>query len=246
MGDIGNRSIFGELALLFEGPRTATVRTYESSHVLVIPAATFNSYMRKPLLKKLNVILQFYRSLSFFDSMDISTLLILASKTFITGLQSHTLIVRQDNKSKYIYFIRKGRVKIIRSIEVVDCSKVNITIENYQTLFREPDEKHRLRGLVKSLPLEVTELGLYECFGEDIDMISNSMLTPEQISSKPLPYSVISSMPLECYSLRKKDFYEYISDTIRKSFLKYLKPYPKDQDLRRFYYEQINWMEYRL
>lgn len=52
-------------------------------------------------------------------------------------------------------------------------------------------------------------------------------------------------MPLEYYSLRKVDFYEYIDDVVRKHFIQYLKMYPGDEDLRRFYYEQINWMSYR-
>ncbi len=52
-------------------------------------------------------------------------------------------------------------------------------------------------------------------------------------------------MPLEYYSLRKVDFYEYIDDVVRKNFIQYLKRYPNDEDLRRFYYEQINWMSFR-
>lgn len=52
-------------------------------------------------------------------------------------------------------------------------------------------------------------------------------------------------MPLECYAIRKKDFYEYIDDITRKQFLKYVRAYPSDKDLRRFYYEQMNWSDFR-
>lgn len=54
------------------------------------------------------------------DNVDNNTLLILASKTNITVLQSNTLVIRQDNKSKYLYFIKKGRVKILRNLEIID------------------------------------------------------------------------------------------------------------------------------
>ena len=57
---------------------------------------------------------------------------------------------------------------------------------------------------------------------------------------------MISSQPLECYCIAKTDFYEYISDVTRKQFLKYLRSYPHDKELRRFYFEQTNWMEFRL
>jgi hypothetical protein len=62
-------------------------------------------------------------------------------------------------------------------------------------------------------------------------------MNPAQIAQRLLPYSVVSCMPLECYAIRKKDFYEYIDDITRKQFLKYLRQYPKDKDLRRFYFE---------
>ena len=64
--------------------------------------------------------------------------------------------------------------------------------------------------------LELAELGKYECFGENYDTVKNFLLSPTQISERHLTYSVISSIPLECYSIRKRDFYEYIDDITRK------------------------------
>ena len=52
---MGNKSLFGELSLLFKGKRTATVTTLEAVNVLVIPLIPFRKYMRNPLLRKLNV-----------------------------------------------------------------------------------------------------------------------------------------------------------------------------------------------
>ena len=94
MTDITNRSIFGELSLLFGGKRTATVTTLESCHVLHISKDSFERYLKEPLLKKLTSIQKFYRSLSFFDKIDPNILLILASKTSSIVLQSNTLVVR--------------------------------------------------------------------------------------------------------------------------------------------------------
>jgi CRP-like cAMP-binding protein len=81
MSDLGNRSIIGELSLLFNGKRTATVKTREASYVIVVPKTTFAKYMKDPLLKKLSVTIKFLRSLNFFDELDPNVLLILASKT---------------------------------------------------------------------------------------------------------------------------------------------------------------------
>ena len=156
MCDMGSRTIFGELSLLFKGKRTATVKSLEACYLIVIPKDSFNKYMRAPLLKKLNIIISFYRSLNFMNGLDNNTLIIIASKTRITNLQSNTLVARQDNKSKQLYFIRKGRVKVLRSISIIDHSNTEITVENYKILFKEPEEYHRKKGLAKHLLLELT------------------------------------------------------------------------------------------
>ena len=57
MSDVCNRAIFGELSLLFESKRTASIKTTETSYVLVIPETAFIRYMKQPMLKKLNTIL---------------------------------------------------------------------------------------------------------------------------------------------------------------------------------------------
>ena len=45
-------------------------------------------------MKKLNIIISYYRSLNFMDTLDNNSLMILASKTNVTVLQTNTLVVR--------------------------------------------------------------------------------------------------------------------------------------------------------
>jgi hypothetical protein len=41
----------------------------------------FEKYLRKPMLKSLNVIMSYFKKMKFMDQLDSKTLLILASKT---------------------------------------------------------------------------------------------------------------------------------------------------------------------
>lgn len=116
---MGNGSIFGELSLLFKSKRTATVKTQEKTLVIVISREAFDKYMKAPILSKLTGIIEYFKSISFLDSLENNKLLILASKTKTVVVQSSTLVVRQGSKSKYLYFIRKGRAKVLKNIEVV-------------------------------------------------------------------------------------------------------------------------------
>ena len=109
-------------------------------------------------------------------------------------------------------------------------------------MFKDPTKKDLQEpGRVNHLLLELTQLGKYECFGEDYNTISNSMLTPSQISKRAVPYTSVSKLPVECFSIKKQEFYEYIDDKTFKQFLIYLRRYPSDQELRSFFYEQKSW-----
>lgn len=54
--------------------------------MIIIPREAFNNYMRQPMLKKLNIIISFYKALNFMDNIENNTLLIIASKTNINIL----------------------------------------------------------------------------------------------------------------------------------------------------------------
>ena len=197
------------------------------------------------MLRKLNTTIQFLKSLNFFDELDPNVLLILASKTNLSVLQPNSLIIRQDKKSKYIYFISKGRVRILRNLPMLIFNE-DIDETNYTKLFRDPEEGQLTDPTkVRHLLLELTELGQYECFGEHYQSVSNFMLNPGELSKKEVPYTAISSMPVECFCIKKKDFYEYIDDKTRKQFMIYMRRFPRDYELRSAYYEQYTWNQYK-
>jgi len=93
--------------------------------------------------------------------------------------------------------------------------------------------------------MEMTQLGQYECFGEDFQNVSNYMLTTQQLSMLPTSYAVISKMPTECYCIKKQDFYEYIDDKTRKKFMMCIRQYPTNSELRNNYFSKYNWNVYK-
>jgi len=80
MCKMGNKSLFGELSLLFNGKRTATVSSLEACYVLLIRKEPFLKYMKASILKKLNRTISFFKSLAFMETVESNVLLILASK----------------------------------------------------------------------------------------------------------------------------------------------------------------------
>ena len=118
---------------------------------------------------------------------------------------------------------------------------------NYTKLFKDPQEQQLQNPeMVTYVQLEMTELGKYECFGEDYNNVSNFLLTPKELSKRHVSYTAISSMPVECLCIKKQDFYEYIDDIIRKKFMIFLRRYPRDFELRSTYYEKSCWKNFKL
>lgn len=114
---LGNKSLFGELSLLFKGKRTASVKACDLCSILVIPNAAFRKYMKDKILYKLSQTINFFKSLPFISSLPTSVMLILASKTELQQLSKDTLICMQGKKSSNVYFIKYGRVKILRNVD---------------------------------------------------------------------------------------------------------------------------------
>lgn len=147
MCKLETKSLFGELSLLFKGKRTATISANDFCSMLVIPNAAFRRYMKTLLLRKLSVTINFYRSLSFMDNLPTNVILILASKTELQRFSKDTLICMQGNKSSNVYFIKYGRVRILRTIDFTVPDK-DPTIHNYKNLYNEPTPELRQLGQV--------------------------------------------------------------------------------------------------
>lgn len=203
MCSLGNRACFGELSLLFSGKRTATVKTMEASYVIVIPKHVFIKYIKEPMLRKLTGTIQFLKSFTFFDELDQNTLLILASKTVMQVVQTDTLITKQGKKSKYLYFIAKGRVKIMRMLTMLKPYKQILDLPDGLTLlYKDPTEQQmQIPGLTMTKIVELAELGKYQCFGDDFSVASNFLLSTQQIAMAHIRYASISTMPTECYCI---------------------------------------------
>ena len=172
MCKLETKSLFGELSLLFKGKRTATISTNDFCSMLVIPNAAFRRYMKSLLLRKLSVTINFYRSLSFMDNLPTNVILILASKTELQRFSKDTLICMQGNKSSNVYFIKYGRVRILRTIDFTVPDK-DPTIHNYKNLYNEPTPELRQLGQVNQRQIEITELTNSESFGEDHEALAH-------------------------------------------------------------------------
>ena len=64
------------------------------------------------------------------------------------------------------------------------------------------------------------------------------------INSQPVDHSIVTEVPCDLYVINEMDFLT-LDKKIINSFQEYIKPYPKDKDIRRIFYESSRWKEYK-
>mmetsp|Transcript_10191 Transcript_10191/g.13821 ORF Transcript_10191/g.13821 Transcript_10191/m.13821 type:complete len:94 (-) Transcript_10191:5-286(-) len=85
----------------------------------MIPNASFRKYIKTLHMRKLSETISFFKKLPFMANLPTSVILILASKSKLQQFSRDTLICMQGNKCANVYFIKYGRVKILRNLDFI-------------------------------------------------------------------------------------------------------------------------------
>ena len=143
-------------------------------------------------------------------------------------MQANVIAIRQEDRWKYIYFIKSGVFKVMREVKFVrdiDPSKRN-RVENF---YKDPTEEDFDNYNICSKLLEIDHLERFNWFGD-------RNLPPEKEEDEYEPFTVISAIPSEVYLVDRKVFLELLP----KEYSFQFKSYPNDYKLRKRYFEQKN------
>ncbi|KAK2906458.1 hypothetical protein Q8A67_005443 [Cirrhinus molitorella] len=135
VGCYDNKGSFGELALMYNTPRAATIRATQEGALWALDRATFHRLIVKNNAKKRKMYESFIESVPLLKSLQLSERMkivdVVGMKTFGDG----ELIIRQGDSADCFYIVESGEVRImIRSktragqrsqeeVEVARCSR---------------------------------------------------------------------------------------------------------------------------
>ncbi|XP_016113387.1 protein kinase, cAMP-dependent, regulatory, type II, alpha, B [Sinocyclocheilus grahami] len=135
VGCYDNKGSFGELALMYNTPRAATIRATQEGALWALDRATFHRLIVKNNAKKRKMYESFIESVPLLKSLQLSERMkivdVVGMKTFSDGQQ----IIRQGDSADCFYVVESGEVRImIRSktqagqrsqeeVEVARCSR---------------------------------------------------------------------------------------------------------------------------
>ena len=257
IGELRDGEIFGELALLYNIPRTASVIALTDTSLIKIDKMPFTKYLKNVFEGQLQDQIEFLQICPIFNKMPKELLIKLGIRSVIKKFATGQIILKNDTKSESIFVIRRGTVKVIKEILFIKnenkIRKKRLRRNRSQILDYE-DYTNR-QQLENEKVLELLALGPSEEDMREDNFIKKSItleilkigdIFPSYYSSNELYLDVQfeSDNPCELIELDISHIKEIIPETF-EFIKKYSKPYPSEEFLRRFHYYNESWLKYK-
>ena len=176
---------FGELALISDRPRSATIVAKERVSLLVINKTQFRKILGNLAEKRMNSKLKFIQSLSYFNAWSKTGIFKIAAyfQSFVIA-RNQTLFF-EGKEAKELYFIKEGEFLISKKCQIENNFKENSFSKTLNTKYR--------KILVKNKPLNLCIKGANESIGgyEILNNIKTRIFSSICISSTAEVYFVL-------------------------------------------------------
>jgi len=117
LGRLGMGKAFGELAILYNCKRTASIKALAPGEVWMLDRSVFQQIMMQTGMKKIEEKLNFLKSVPIFSKMSNDVLLRLSDALEVTIYNKGDYIVRQGTHGDTFYIISEGQVRITKRVE---------------------------------------------------------------------------------------------------------------------------------
>jgi cAMP-dependent protein kinase regulator len=223
---LGKGEGFGELALIYDSTRSATIMTHEKTELIVLDKDSFRKHIRTVQTSHISQIMDFYKDFPAFQNLQPNQIALYAGKSLLHKFPSNTVVIRQGEVPNDIFFIRSGRVKVIR--------RMNFKVHP-KTKQINPDDPG------DPTPEDI-EAGNYKSMLVEIDELSNgdSFCDLALLNKEGMHYSIVCTIPCELITFPGYELTQMDAKII-KDYRSICKPYPEDMELRRVYLDIIRW-----
>ncbi|CDW71126.1 cyclic nucleotide-binding domain containing protein [Stylonychia lemnae] len=192
--ELGSGEQFGELALLQKAPRSATVIASIPTDLIVLDKTTYENVIQNLHFYQIDGTIEFFQHLPLFQHLNRNELFSIASKCQYKRFPTNTIILRQDDIPKSVYFIKAGRIKVLKKVDF-KIPEEKWQFQNIDYLIQDPSEEDYELELVESKLLEIDDLGNGDVFAEDAIILK-----------QPIKHSIITAIPSEIFMLDMHDF----------------------------------------
>jgi CRP-like cAMP-binding protein len=258
VGVLKDGQTFGELALLYGTPRSASIVAVTNSSLIKIDKEPFDKYVKNIFENQLQDQIEFLKICPIFQKINKDELIKLGVRTEIKKFSTGQTILESNNKVDKIYIIRRGGAKVTREIKFIKndrklrkerskklTSKQFTDFEDLNN--RQQIENDKMIELLSAGPSEEDiKSGNYISKEITLETLKIGDIFPSYyaINSLYLDVRFEADTPCEFIAIKLSDIQEIVPDTY--DFIKkYAKPYPGEEFLRKFYYYNDAWNKYK-
>ena len=257
MGELTDGDFFGELALIYNIPRTATITALTETTLIRIDRHPFNRYLKHLFEGQLEDQIEFMQLCPIFSKMPKNLLINLGIRANVKKFATGQIILKNESKCDSIYIIRRGTVKVSKEISFIknenkikkrrlkkNSSQI-LTFEEYKN--RKELEKEKMKEILSFGPNE-QDLKEDNYIKKEItlEILKIGDIFPSYYACNELYLDVQfeSDNPCELIEIDISNIKEIIPETY--NFIKkYSRPYPNEQFLRRFHYFNESLLNYK-
>ncbi|EAS07008.4 cyclic nucleotide-binding domain protein (macronuclear) [Tetrahymena thermophila SB210] len=164
---------FGELSLIYNRPRLATIRTLEKTHLAVLKKKEFRTILREKEEAQLVKEMQYFTTLPFFEGQNFNLVRDIYLNTFKLKCINKEIIFNEGDVSDSVFIIKSGEFVLFKQFchEESDQHKLNkdIIAPEMNLYYRNANKQDK-----KFKKMTLTVLGQNELFGEENLLMSEN------------------------------------------------------------------------
>ena len=257
IGELKDGQIFGELSLIYNIPRTASIIALTETSLIKIDKNSFNKYLKNLFEGQLEDQIEFLQICPIFNKLEKDLVIKLGIRSSIKKYATGQIILKNDSKCDSIFVIRRGTVKVVKEIQFIKNEKQikKKRIKRNKSQLLDFNDFNNRQQIEKERLLEVLALGPSDEDIKDNNYINKNItleilkigdIFPPYYSSNELYLDVQfeSDNPCELIELDISNIKEIIPETF-EFIKKYSKPYPNEEFLRRYHYYNESWLKYK-
>ena len=255
--ELSDGDFFGEVALIYNIPRTATITALTETSLIRIDKHPFNRYLKHLFEGQLEDQIEFMQLCPIFNGMPKELLIKLGIRANIKKFATGQIILKTDSKCDSIYIIRRGTVKVTKEINFIK-NEAKVKKRSLKRNLSEilDFEKYRnYKIMQKEKMKEILSFGPSEQDMKEDNYVSKQItleilkigdIFPSYYACNELYLDVQfeSDNPCELIEIDTGNIKEIIPDTY-EFIKKYSRPYPDEKFLRRFHYYNESWLKFK-
>jgi CRP-like cAMP-binding protein len=255
--ELSDGDFFGEVALIYNIPRTATITALTETSLIRIDKHPFNRYLKHLFEGQLEDQIEFMQLCPLFNGMPKELLIKLGIRANIKKFATGQIILKTDSKCDSIYIIRRGTVKVTKEINFIK-NEAKVKKRSLKRNLSEilDFEKYRnYKIMQKEKMKEILSFGPSEQDMKEDNYVSKQItleilkigdIFPSYYACNELYLDVQfeSDNPCELIEIDTGNIKEIIPDTY-EFIKKYSRPYPDEKFLRRFHYYNESWLKFK-